>query len=73
MNLKKLIAVLLIAAGVLGLVYGHISYTKEEHKTKLGPIELSMKDKETIRIPQWLSVAVIAAGVILLIAPTKRS
>ena len=46
MNALKMAAVVLIVAGVLGLVYGSFSYTKETHEAKLGPIELSVKDKE---------------------------
>jgi hypothetical protein len=53
MNAVKMAAVVLIAAGVLALVYGSFSYTKDTHEAKLGPIELSVKDKETVNIPVW--------------------
>jgi uncharacterized membrane protein YidH (DUF202 family) len=72
MNAAKIIGVLLIVAGVAGLVYGSFSYTKEEHKAKLGPIELSVKEKETVAIPVWISVAAIVAGTILLVINRKR-
>ena len=55
MNALKMAAVVLIAAGVLGLAYGSFSYTKDTHEAKLGPIELSVKDKETVNIPVWLA------------------
>ena len=51
MNALKIAALLLIAAGIVGLVYGGIIYTKTTHDAKIGPIELSVKDKETINIP----------------------
>jgi hypothetical protein len=51
MNAVKLVAIVLIAGGVLGLVYGGFSYTKETHEAKLGPIELSVKDRQAINIP----------------------
>ena len=51
MNAVKLVAILLIVAGVLGLMYGSFSYTKETHEAKVGPIELSVKDKQTVNIP----------------------
>jgi TRAP-type C4-dicarboxylate transport system permease small subunit len=66
MNLAKMIAIVLIVLGLLGLAYGGFTYTKETHSTKIGPIELSIKDKETINFPVWISFAAIAAGVILL-------
>jgi len=51
MNAVKIGAVVLIVAGVLGLVYGSFSYTKETDDAKLGPIELSVKDKQTVNVP----------------------
>ena len=72
MTLVRILGVLLIVAGVAGLVYGSFSYTKETHQAKLGPIELSVKEKETVAIPIWLSVAAVAAGTVLLVINRKR-
>jgi uncharacterized membrane protein YidH (DUF202 family) len=72
MTPMRILGVLLIVAGVAGLIYGSFSYTKEEHKAKLGPIELSVKEKETVAVPVWLSVAAVAAGVVLLVINRKR-
>jgi hypothetical protein len=47
----KMIGILLIVAGALGLIYGSFSYTKETHSTKLGPIVLQVKEKETVSVP----------------------
>ena len=68
----KLIAIALIAAGVLGLVYGNFSYTKDTHQLKLGPLELSMKEKETVNVPMWAGVAAIVAGAVLLVVGGKK-
>ena len=72
MSLVRILGVLLIAAGAAGLVYGGFSYTKEEHKAKLGPLQFSIKEKETIAVPVWLSIGAIAAGTILLVINRKR-
>jgi TRAP-type C4-dicarboxylate transport system permease small subunit len=72
MNAIKMAAVVLIVAGVLGLVYGSFSYTKETHDAKLGPIELSVKDKETVNIPQWAGVAAVVIGGVLLFAGGRK-
>lgn len=65
MNPTKLIGIILIAAGSLGLIYGGFTYTKETTGLKLGPLELQVKEKETVSIPLLLSAGAIAFGVFL--------
>jgi len=72
MSAIRIVAIALIVAGLLGVMYGKFSYTKETHDAKLGPIELSIKDKRTVNIPAWAGVGAIVAGGILLFIPTKR-
>ncbi len=66
MNAVKMAGVVLIVAGVLGLVFGSFSYTKETHEAKLGPLQFSVKEKETVNIPVWAGVGAIALGGLLL-------
>ena len=72
MNPTKLVAVVLIVAGVLGLVYGGFSYTKNTTAVKLGPIELAVKEKESVNVPMWAGIAAIAVGGLLLVMGGKR-
>jgi hypothetical protein len=72
MDAIKIVALVLIVAGVLGLAYGSFSFTKETHEAKIGPLELSVKEKETINIPVWAGVGAIVVGGILLLVPLKR-
>ena len=72
MNGIKIVALALIVAGVLGLAYGSFSYTKETHEAKLGPIELSVKEKQTVNIPVWAGVTAIALGGALLFFGSKK-
>ena len=67
MNAIKVMAIVLIVAGALGPAYGSFSYTKETQEVKLGPLELSVKNKETVNIPVWAGVGAIAAGLLLLV------
>jgi hypothetical protein len=73
MNAIKIAAIVLIAAGVLGLVYGSFSYTKESQEIKLGPLEMTVKEKQTVNIPVWAGVGAIAIGGALLLFAGKKS
>lgn len=66
MNPLRIVAVVLVVAGVLALVYGGFSYTREDTAVKLGPLELKVEQKETVNVPVWAGVGAIAAGVLLL-------
>ena len=72
MNAVKMAAIVLIVAGVLGLAYGGFSYTSDTHEAKLGPLELSVKEKETVNIPVWAGVGAIVIGGALLLVGGKR-
>jgi uncharacterized membrane protein YdcZ (DUF606 family) len=67
----KIVAIALIVIGLLGVMYGKFSYTKETHEAKLGPIEMSVKEKQTVNVPAWAGVAAIVAGAVLLLARPK--
>lgn len=68
----RIVGIVLVIAGALALAYGGFSYTKETHQAKLGPLELSVKEKETVNVPQWAGLGSIALGVVLLVAGGKR-
>ena len=72
MNSIRIVALALIVAGVLALLYGGFSYTKETHDLKLGPIELSVKEKQTVNVPIWAGVGAIVVGGLLLVFGSKK-
>jgi hypothetical protein len=72
MGITKLLGIALIVAGVLALIYGGFSYTKETHEAKLGPLELSVKEKDTVNVPVWAGVGAVAVGVVLLVAGGRK-
>jgi TRAP-type C4-dicarboxylate transport system permease small subunit len=73
MNAIKIAAIALVMAGALGLAYGSFSYTKETHSATLGPIALSVKDRETVNVPAWAGVGAIVVGGLLLVFAGKKS
>ena len=72
MKLQKIFGLLLIAAGAIGLAYGQLEYTKESSELKLGPLELSVREKESVKIPPWLGIGAIAVGSLLLVVGGRR-
>ena len=73
MNAIKMLAIVLIVAGSVGLLYGKFSYTKETHNIKLGPLDMSVAEKETVNIPLWAGVAAILGGGVLLLYASKKA
>jgi len=73
MNSIKAGAIILIVGGALGLAYGSFSYTKETHRVALGPIEMSVKDTQTVNVPVWAGVGSIALGLVLLVFGNRKS
>jgi hypothetical protein len=71
MNATKIVGMLLIVAGTLGLIYGGFSYTKEKHDVKLGSLQFSLTEKDTFFIPVWAGAGAIGVGVILLLMRRK--
>jgi hypothetical protein len=72
MNGVKGIALALIVAGVLGLMFSTFSFTKDTHEAKLGPFSLSVTEKQTVNIPLWASVGAIVIGGLLLVFGNKK-
>jgi len=72
MNTAKIVAIVLIVLGCLGLAYGGFTYTKDTSAVKLGPIELKVQEKETVNVPLIVSASVIAMGVFLLVAVGRK-
>jgi len=68
----KIVGIVLIVAGLLGLAYGGFSFTRETHTAQIGPIALTVKDKETVNVPMWVGIAAIVAGGLLLWAPGRK-
>ncbi|MHB1697777.1 MAG: hypothetical protein ACYCSQ_06730 [bacterium] len=72
MNGVRILAIVLIIAGVIGLAYGSFSYTEETQVAKVGSLQLSVKKKQTVNIPFWAGVGTIAIGGMLLLFGSKK-
>jgi TRAP-type C4-dicarboxylate transport system permease small subunit len=67
----RMIAIVMLAAGILALVYGGFSYTKQTHEAKLGPLEFSLTENRRINVPIWAGVALAVVGGGLLLSGKK--
>lgn len=72
MNVTRIIGILLIVGGVLALAFNGFSFTKDTHEAKLGPLELSVKEKQTVDIPAWAGVAALVVGGALVFLGGKK-
>ncbi len=72
MNGIKMAGIVSVIAGVLALIYGGFSYTKETHEVKLGPIDFAVKEKEEVHVPIWAGIGAISLGVVLLLVGGRK-
>ena len=72
MSAVKIMASVLIVAGIVGLLYGKFSYTKETHDIKLGPLEMSVAEKQTVNVPAWAGMGAIVGGSALLLYASRK-
>jgi len=72
MDMTRIAGIVLIVAGVLGLIYGGFSYTRDRHDVKLGSLQFSVAEKETVNVPVWAGAGAIAVGVILILVGRKK-
>jgi len=72
MGVQRIFGILFLVVGLLGLAYGGFSYTKETHKASIGPVELSVDEKETVNIPLSVGIGFLVLGGVLLLIPRKR-
>lgn len=73
MNATRIVGLVLIVAGILALAYGGFSYTKETTAVKLGPVELSVKEKEQVNVPVWAGIGAIVVGGALVLLGGKKN
>lgn len=67
----QIVAIVFIVLGVLGLTYGGFSFTRATHEAELGPLSLTVDEKEYVNVPVWAGVAGILIGAALLVLPRK--
>ena len=72
MNAAKITGIILIVLGLAGFFTGGFSFTKNTTTAKLGPLELSVQEKESINVPQWLSLGALALGAVVFVIGFRK-
>ena len=67
----RMIAIVILAAGILALVYGGFSYTRQTHDAKVGPLEFSFSENRRVNVPVWAGVVLAVVGGGLLVSVKK--
>ena len=68
----RIVGTILVAIGIVALVWGGISWTREETVLDLGPLEAKTESRETIPLPPVLGGIALIAGIVLLVVPARR-
>jgi uncharacterized membrane protein YdcZ (DUF606 family) len=68
----RIVGIVLIVAGLLALAYGGFSYTKETHKAELGPFKMTLEERQQVNVPQWIGVAALVGGIVLVLAGGRK-
>jgi len=73
MNAMRITGIVLIVLGLAGFFTGGFSFTKDTTAAKIGPIELTVKERESVNIPQWLSIGAVVLGAVVLVMGARKS
>ena len=72
MTATRIAAIALLVLGMAGFFTGGFSFTKNTTQAQVGPIKLQVQEKESVNIPQWLSLGAMVLGGVLLAMSFKR-
>ena len=67
-----IIAVILIALGIIAFAYQGVTYTTREKVVDLGPIHVTAEKTRTLPLPPILGAIAVVGGMVLLVTGRKR-
>jgi hypothetical protein len=70
--MARIVGLILLLAGLAGLAWGGLTYRQERHNVDLGPVDFTVTEKKTVPIPPIAGAVAVIAGVVLLVAGSKR-
>jgi uncharacterized membrane protein YidH (DUF202 family) len=65
-DLMKLLGIVLVVLGILGLAYGGLSWTRKDTVVDAGPIEITRDKTESVALPPIAGGLMLVAGLVLI-------
>jgi hypothetical protein len=63
----KILAILLVAVGLVGLIYGGVTWTRREKVLDIGPVEVTRSQEKAVPVPPIVGGVCLVAGLVLLV------
>jgi hypothetical protein len=73
MKLNIIIAIILIAVGIVAFAYQGINYTTREKVVDIGPIQMTADKTKTIPLPPIVGAIALVGGIVLLVTGSRKS
>lgn len=72
MRTRQIVGIALVVIGLVSLLLGGISWTKDKTVVDIGPIQARTEERKTVPIPPVIGALALVGGVVLLVAPNRR-
>jgi hypothetical protein len=72
MSSKTIIAVILVAIGIVAFAYQGIDYTTRE-KHDIGPLQVTTKETKHIPLPPIVGAIALVGGIVLLVTDRRKA
>jgi hypothetical protein len=73
MTARRIVGVVLVALGIVALLWGGVFWTDRDTVIDAGPLQVTTEQREGMRVPPIVGVIALIGGVLLLVVPSRRS
>jgi TRAP-type C4-dicarboxylate transport system permease small subunit len=67
MPAAKIVGLILVVIGIVSLIWGGFTYTRDRHDVDIGPLQFAVEERETVNIPLWAGIGALVIGGVLLL------